>query len=245
VVVTDSPPIFTSVPVVLWVKGTTYQLDVIASDADGDPISLSASLTGTPGASFADLGGGTGRFSWNTTSVDEGTYQVPLTATANGKAANATLRVRVADNELYWNWVEGAFGDLPADFDLALLEKAADPDGDERSNVHEMAFLTNPLAPDSVPVKLQVIRQAPFTTTTLSVHRRVGAENYVEFHPRRSDFLSAWQRIPITEYSAALDAAGDDDNRAESQRVDFQIFEYFPTALPKSRFYDIESVEKP
>ncbi|MBB5353237.1 hypothetical protein HNR46_003492 [Haloferula luteola] len=242
---TDLPPAFTQVPVVLWVKGSVYQVNVVAVDPDGDAVSLSAQVSTTPGGVFADLGSGQGRFSWDTTEVDAGTYQVPLTATANGKSASAVLRVRIAEDELYWNWVKESFGDLAEDFDLALLEMDADPDGDGRTNLHEMVFLTQPLGADAIPLRFGHVMQPPFITTTMSVHRRVGSDAYVQIYPRWGDLPGPWQRVPVTDYSATIDADGDDDGRPESERIDFQLFEYFPDGLPATRFYQVESVENP
>ena len=242
---TDAPPVFASVPVVLWVKGSVYQLNVTAVDPDGDPVTLSASLTETPGAGFVDLGGGSGRFSWDTESVATGTYQVPLTASANGKSGGATLQIKIADDELYWNWVKDVFGELPEGFDLALLEMDADPDGDDRKNLDEMVFLTNPLGRDRIPVDFDLEQAPPFQIPTLRVHRRVGSEQYVDLFVRRGGLITPMHRVPATDFSASVDPEGDDDGRPESERIDFQIYEYFPGGIPRSRFYDVESAEKP
>jgi len=242
----DQPPVFTSVPVVLWVKGTSYSLTVQASDPEGDPISLAATLASTPGASFADQGNGSGSLSWNPSGSNSGIYLVPVTATANGKTASSTIRIRVEDDDLYWSWVADAFGDLPDGYDLELLGLDADPDMDGRENVHEMALMTNPLQKDQVPLRFSTERNDPFAIVRMSLHRRTGSEAFVDLRlQRNADLAGAWQAIPQTDYSAAVDAEGDDDGRAETQSIDFDIFEYHPAGLPDDYFYRIESIKRP
>jgi hypothetical protein len=217
---------------------------VRATDPDGDPISLSANLTGAPGASFADQGGGTGTIDW--TPGARGSYQIPLTATANGESVNASVRIRVENDELYWSWAKDAFGGLPDDFDLSLLDMNSDPDGDGRGNVHEMAFLTNPLAKDEVPVAIAVDRDDPFATIHLGFKRRKGSQDYVKFGVDRSATLAgAWLPVPAVDMTSSIDARGDTDSRAETEDMDFTIFEYHEGGLPAGYFYRIGSTAKP
>jgi hypothetical protein len=241
----DHAPVFTRVPVVLWLKGKTYSLSVVASDPDGDPISLTANTSATVGAVFTDTGNGSGTLSWNTTSAGVGTYQVPVTATAKGLSTTAILRIKVENNELYWQWVKDAFGDLPDGYDVSLLNMDGDPDGDGRGNVHEMALLTNPLVPDSVPLKVGVDLDGAFATIHLNMYRRVGSDQYVELDIAASEDMSGpWQTANKSDWTAYADAAGDDDGRAETEEIDFYLFELYPSKVPARKFYRVESTKK-
>jgi len=241
----DQPPMFTQVPIVLWLKGTTYQLTVAATDLDGDSISLAANLSGTPGAGFADLGGGTGRVTWDTTGVDTGSYQIPVSATANGATVNAVVRIRVEDDNLYWSWAREAFGELPGEFDLALLDLDADPDGDGRGNVHEMALLTDPLVPDEVPVEFELVREQQVTSVRLKIHRRVGSQDFVNLGVQSSaNSLEGWLPVLPANVSVSINPDGDDDARPETEAVRFDFFQFHPLGVPRSQFYRVESKRK-
>ena len=239
---TDQAPRFTRVPVVLWVKGATYSLNVQATDSDNDPISLAANLTSTPGATFADQGSGAGSLGWNTASAAVGTYRVPVTATANGLTVSASVTIRLEKDELYWTWAKDAFGELGDNFDISLLDLQADPDGDGRENVHEMALLTNALVKDTVPLSMKMEKEGPFSILQFKMHRRVGSERYVQLGLAGSNnLMAAWQPIPPTEWFAGVDLDGNDDGRPETESVDFQLFEYHPGGLPKGHFYRVQS----
>jgi len=242
----DNSPVFTSVPFVLWTQGKSYSLTVTAADVDGDSISLAANLGGAPGATFADQGGGSGRLNWNLATTEKGVYQVPVAATANGRTTNATVRIRVEKNELYWSWVQEAFGDLPSGYDLSLLDPTADPDGDGRGNVHERAFLANPLAKDEVPITIRSEREDPFATVHLGFKRRKGSDSYVNFGVSRgATLVDAWQKVPGVDMRSTIDAAGDTDGRPETEDMNFSIFEYHEGGLPAGYFYRIQSTAKP
>ena len=241
----DQAPVFTQVPVVLWLKGKSYSLSVTASDPEGAPITLTANTAAVAGATFADGGSGSGSLAWNTTGATAGTYAVPVTATANGLSTNATVRIRVENDELYWQWAKDLFGQLPAGFDLSLLGMDADPDGDKRGNVHEMALLTHPLVPDSPPVGIQTELLDPFAIIGLNLHRRKGSEQYVDFDLASSPNPDGpWQRSDRLDWSAFIDATGDDDGRAETEKVDFELFELYPGGVPQRNFYRIETTRK-
>ena len=241
----DRPPVFVSVPVVLWLEGHIYQLTVAAVDPDGDPIFLSANLAGAPGSGFADLGGGTGVVSWNTTGTGSGVYQIPVSATANGATANASVRIRIEEDNLYWSWAKDAFGELGADFDFALLDMDADPDRDGRGNVHEMALLTDPLVADQVPVEFEFERSDPFGIAKLKVHLRAGSQAFVDLGIQSSANPAAgWALVPPANWSASVNPFGNEDGRAETEAVYFNIFEFHPDGLPEKSFYRIETKRK-
>jgi hypothetical protein len=241
----DYPPVFTQVPVVLWLKGKTYTLSVSASDPDGDPISLTANTSATAGAVFSDTGNGHGTLLWNTSAAGIATYNVPVTATAKGLSASATLRIKVENDELYWQWAKDTFGDLPDGYDLSLMNMDADPDGDSRSNLHEMAFLTNPLAADRVPLKLDVNISDPFAVVHLNMRRRAGSVQYVDLDIASSGNLNGpWQKASRLDWSAFADLAGDDDKRPETEAIDFYLYELYPAQVPARKFYRVEATKK-
>ena len=241
----DRPPVFNRVPVVLWLKGKTYELTVAAADPDGDPISLTANTSAAAGAAFSDRGNGVGALSWNTTGADAGTYEVPVTATAGELSTQATVRIKLANDELYWQWAKDVFGELPAGSDFSRLAMDADPDGDGRANVHEMAFLTNPLAKDDATIRCEVFRSKPFTVTKLNLHRRTGSDRYVEFDLARSlDLAQPWEQVNRWDWDALIDGNGDDDGRPETEEMDFYLFELYPDGTPARKFYRVESATK-
>ena len=242
----DRPPAFTRVPVVLWVKGRSYSLTVAAADPDGDSVALGANTSAAAGAVFTDPGNGSGSLTWNPSAATAGVYEIPVSATANGKTANATVRIRVQNDDLYWNWIQETFGELPDGFDLSLLDMNADPDNDLRTNVHEMALLTNPLQPDEVPVTFNIQQIDPFAVVKLGVKRRKGSEQFVDLGIERSfNLLEAWEPLPPVSWSAAVDAAGDDDGLPHTESIDVEIFEYYPEGLPDKAFYRFQSTPKP
>jgi hypothetical protein len=241
----DRAPVFNRVPVVLWLKGKTYELTVAATDPDGDPISLTANTTAAAGAVFSDRGNGVGALSWNTTGADAGTYDVPVTATAGELSTQATVRIKVANDELYWQWAKDVFGELPAGSDFSRLAMDADPDGDGRANVHEMAFLTNPLAKDDATIRFEVFRSKPFTVTKLNLHRRTGSDRYVEFDLARSlDLAQPWEQVNRWDWDALIDGNGDDDGRPETEEMDCYLYEFYPLGPPLRKFYRVESTTK-
>jgi hypothetical protein len=242
----DHPPQFTSVPVVLWTKGRSYTLAVTATDPDGDPINLGANLAEVAGAAFSDLGGGSGELTWDPSAADAGVYQVPVSATANGETVNATVRIRVEADNLYWSWAKETFGELPSGFDLALLSMDADPDGDKRPNVHEMAWLTHPLRVDHVPVEVVVDREDPFAVIQISARRRAGSEAFVEFGVLQAPSPAGpWQPVAPAAWYDLIDLYGDDDGRPETERLDFHVYEFHPDGLPGRYFYQLESTLAP
>jgi len=242
----DNPPLFTAVPVVLWTKGHSYSLMVAATDPDGDTVTLSANLLAAAGSTFADLGAGSGRLNWNLQGVNSGVYEVPITATANGRAVNATVRIKVVDDNLYWNWVKDTFGTLGAGFDLSLLDMDADPDGDGISNLHEMAFLTNPKSQDRPKVEVSVQKDDPFSIVRLVTKRRAGSQAFVDLSPEmNANLLSAWQPVPPADWTTDINPRGDDDGRPETDTVEFLIYGYHPEGVPNKAFYRIQSKKRP
>ncbi|MFC0018250.1 chitobiase/beta-hexosaminidase C-terminal domain-containing protein [Roseibacillus persicicus] len=241
----DLPPAFAPIPVLLWLEGRSYSFDVVAVDPDGDPIVLGANVSGAPGSSFSDLGGGVGRVAWDTSGVAAASYQIPLTATANGLTTTGQLVIQVAEDDLYWSWVTEAFGEeLPSDVSLGDLGPDADPDGDQRANVYEMAMLTNPLTDDEPPIAIELSEQGSFRLVQITMHRRKGSEDYVEFAPQRSsDIGGGWEEIPSFDWNASIDLFGDDDGRPETESMDFTIFEFDPAELPEKYFFRLNATE--
>jgi hypothetical protein len=85
----------------------------------------------------------------------------------------------------------------------------------------------------------------PFALVWLNLHRRKGAEQYVDFDLARSpDPAGPWQRANSLDWSAFVDAAGDDDDRAETEEMDFELFEMYPAGIPQHYFYRIETTHK-
>lgn len=61
-------------------EGHTLSINVVASDPDGNPVTLSAGPSPLPGSATFSSTGGNGSFTWPTGPGDVGTYSVTLTA---------------------------------------------------------------------------------------------------------------------------------------------------------------------
>lgn len=222
----DSPPEFGEIPVALWTKGQNHNLVVTASDLDGDPVILSANFGSVPGATFVDLGDGSGRLSWDISSaVAPGIYLFPISATVNDVTVSANIRVRVIDDNPYWTWVKNTFVDLSPDFDLDLVSMDQDPDMDGISNVHEMAFLTDPQSSDRPKLEISVERGSPQSLIRLKTIRRTGSSALVDLSPEMNVNLSGeWIPVPTSGWTTEIDRDGDHDGRPETETVEFLMY---------------------
>ncbi len=103
-----------------------------------------------------------------------------------------------------------------------------------------MAFLTNPLAKDEVPLRIEVEREDPFATVRLGFKRRKGSQAYVNFGASRSATLvDAWEKVPSMDMTSRI------TDRGIIEDVEFSIFEYHEGGLPAGFFYRVESTAKP
>lgn len=236
----DRPPVFQGeIPAVLWLKGKSYVLAVSASDPDGDAVSLSADLSNLVGGlHFSEIAPGSGRFSWPSVDAGSGVYTIPVRASAKGLTASSSLRIRVAEDNLYWNWAAQKFS--PANLLSANLTD--DPDGDGRSNVQEMAFLTDPLKRDEMDLGGSSVTSGPWMLTDLVFQRRKGSQGFVRIFPLRSPNLQlgSWQAVDDSRWDGIV-LSENPSGEAETIRV--RVFEYDPTGAVKRMFYRIEASE--
>ncbi|MEM9079603.1 MAG: CARDB domain-containing protein [Verrucomicrobiota bacterium] len=248
----DQAPLFDALPIIVWTKGETFSATVSASDPDGDPILLAADTTSAPGSLFLEAdpigNSANSNFTWNTTNAATGTYNIPVSATANGAQVDANLIVNIRDNDLYWSWAVANFGsrfDTQAELDRTNF--LADPDDDKRFNIHEFTFLTNPFVKDFVPIDIKHVSHPNFSTTTLTVHRRVGSHEYTRLRPLSSPDLTpeSWSPINPRDWNALIDIRGDDDNNPLSESVDISIFDLQTPTGPARNFFRIESYLEP
>jgi hypothetical protein len=240
----DRPPVFEAMPALLWLSGDTHEYTVRATDPDGDPVTITADLIGLPGVpTFSALAGsGNGTLTWAIPAATKGLYDVPLLASAGAAQVTANLRLRVEPKNTYWEWAVAALGQRP---DADDYDMDADPDGDGRGNVHEMVFLTNPLVADSVPLNVDVNLQGLSSIVHLKLHRRVGSDQYVDFDiASNGDLNGPWQTVNRLDWRAYADMTGDDDGRAETESIDFYLFETSPSGIPARKFYRVESTKK-
>lgn len=113
-------------------EGSALQITVMASDPDGDALTLQAS--GLPqGASFSDAGNGSGSFAWTPGFGQSGNHTVAFMAMDNGTPVlNATEAITITVGNVNRPPVLGAIGDRSVN-EGALLQfalNATDPDGD-------------------------------------------------------------------------------------------------------------------
>ena len=137
--------------------------------------------------------------------------------------------------------------DYPDPSLISQIQTDANPDGDQLSNIFEMAFLTDPNVRDTPALELSSLQQEdPLGRIDLRIHRRRGSEQFVELFPTRNLSLEqAWENIPNSDLSVLLDAQGDDDERPETESIDFSIFEIYPSGIPEQSFYRIEARQTP
>lgn len=99
----DSPPknqapVLSAPASVMAVEGVHFSFTVSASDADGDPVTLSAGSL-PAGATFSDLGNNTGTFSWTPDTTQVGSYGVAfLGSDGNGGSGTANTTITVRDS---------------------------------------------------------------------------------------------------------------------------------------------------
>lgn len=75
----NSPPVLKTIPEILTAEGKTIVFTAEASDADGEPLAITAAGV-PPGAQFQDNGNGTATFYWQTAMDQSGRYNMTLTA---------------------------------------------------------------------------------------------------------------------------------------------------------------------
>ncbi len=201
----DRAPVFPNeIPVVLWLRGKSYTLTVMASDPEGDAVALSADLGSLAGQlGFQDLGSGQGQFDWPEINAIDGLYQVPVRATAKGLSTSENLTIRVVEDDLYWKW---ALDRLAGQATLSEIELDADPDGDKRNNLTEMVFLTDPMRVDEMELDGRTEFIQPWAVTDMVFSRRVGSQEFLRIYPIRSSTLSedSWERISESEWDATI-----------------------------------------
>jgi hypothetical protein len=96
-----------------------------------------------------------------------------------------------------------------------------------------------------VPIRLQMFWGNPFTVVHINLHRRTGADQFVDFDlGSSSDLTMPWERIDRLDWDALIDIGGDDDGRAETEEVDVYLYELYPNGIPKRKFYRVESTQK-
>lgn len=105
---------------------------VSATDPNGDPIILSAQLSGglalsTMGASFADNGNGTGVFSWTPSASQIGQHNIIFTASDGSLSDSETITITVTDSNftLEEHWLEAENPSIPLTSPLQISADAA------------------------------------------------------------------------------------------------------------------------
>lgn len=106
-----------------------FDVSVSAPAAGGAPAVLSASWDGPGGVPFADNGNGTGKFYWQTTNADDGTYLVRVNATAAGEFAYQDIVVQVGSvvllpEALNLQVITGEAGEDPTE-DRAIADESS------------------------------------------------------------------------------------------------------------------------
>lgn len=245
----NRPPVFQPLPPLLWLQlpasspVLSRSVPVQASDADGDPISLSATLSGILNSPLfgTAAGSGSGIFSWDTRGIPSGTYRIPLSASDGKTATSASLVIRLEPDNEYWRW---ALDSLDGVADSANFAMTADPDGDGMTNVFEMTFLRDPQRQDHTPMKFTPAGTFgnAFRIYDLDFKRHRDSAKFVEIWPSKSPGLNSWNRLATGEWQFFIDPQGNTDGRAETQDLRWRI--YAPVTEP-SMFYRVEGRVKP
>ena len=133
----------------LWPTGTAQELEIVAVDPDGTPVTIQsaalpagACLIGAPGSGRATL-------RWTPGASDAGTVMIPLTANTPGEATGEVLTLRVEEPSDYWAWAVENLGEMEDPGDYGVL---ANPDGEDAVNLTEMVFFREPLVADATPL---------------------------------------------------------------------------------------------
>ncbi|MEM8683050.1 MAG: tandem-95 repeat protein, partial [Pseudomonadota bacterium] len=116
-------------------EGGMIAFNILASDPDGDPITLAMANPPT-GASFTDNGGGSGGFEWAPGFEQSGNYTVMFSATDSGTPiAVGTTNVTLTVGNVNRSPALGLIGSRTVDegATLSFSIAAADPDGDTLS----------------------------------------------------------------------------------------------------------------
>ncbi len=221
----DTAPSIAYLPPVLWLEGTENEIMIAASDGDGDLISIDAGLSQTLGGNlaFEDFGDGSARFLWNTTGVVEGTYLIPVTASANGKSSSSVLRIQIREQSPYWIW---AVENLPSEglADFKELEMEGDLDQDGTINVFEMALLRDPNRPDETILECvaEEVIDDKWVVLNICFHRRKGSGELVSIAPEYSSTMEEWE-LWRWDWEAFVDPDGDDDGNPDTEYVVIRI----------------------
>ena len=104
------PPEFDNIPTLIWLEGGTYTYTFRASDPEGEPVTVSADISGLPGwVSVTYASDGSATLYWNTSGVNEGVYSLSLSAHTDRQQIDMTQAIQIAPRPVYDNfagWVD-------------------------------------------------------------------------------------------------------------------------------------------
>ena len=92
----NQSPVLTAIGAQLITEGNLLSFVAVASDADGDPLTMTSSVL-PGGATYIDNGDGTGSFDWTPDFIQSGTYDVTFTASDGFISVNETVTITVND----------------------------------------------------------------------------------------------------------------------------------------------------
>ncbi len=128
------PPAFAPFPLLVWPTDGQFFFEVVATDPEGEPVTIAGDTSGLPGWVALRPRGVTGRalLEWNTTGVLPGVYQLPLTAATDRQETETTLAIEVVPRP--------PFSDYPGwagTFPLGPFERldSLDPNHDDILNL--------------------------------------------------------------------------------------------------------------
>ena len=133
--------------------GQTYSYRVAASDADGDPITLTTGPL-PAGATFVAQGDGTGLFTWRPQSTQSGDYSIQFSASDGRLTTTRVSRLTVTGGSVFDAWKERFW---PGVIDPAIVGNGADPDRDGLSNLVEYGLDLDPTYPQANPCEVSVM----------------------------------------------------------------------------------------
>jgi hypothetical protein len=235
------PPVFQALPTPLWLTGTAQELEIVAVDPDGTPVTIQSAALPTGASLIGAPGSGRAVLRWTPTAADAGIVTIPLTATTPGEATGAVLTVRVEEPSDYWTWAVENLGAMEDPGDYGMM---ANPDGDDAVNLIEMIFFRDPLVADATPLDFEKIGDLDdqWSVFRLEFLRHENAAKYVRTRPLHSEDLGVWRALAPWAVQPTIGTPESPDAPLGAEEVELRLL--MPRAADQG-FFKLETTIHP